>query len=93
MSWNGVISVGDDRRDWPRSSWGSRDRAQAAREDRVRAELNALTREPEREFKPLPVQAPNPMGGFSLYAKPRRRGETYRSREVDRLIDSVLGRR
>ena len=90
MSWNSVVSLGPDFRDWPRESWGSRDRVQAAREDRVRA----LTREPPRSFEPLPVFAPNPMGGFSLYSKPRRRGDTYRSRQIDALLEQLgVGRR
>jgi hypothetical protein len=51
---------------------GGRPRCRTCRRCR---ELAAVTREPEQEFKPLPIQAPNALGGFSLHAKPPRRGE------------------
>ena len=56
--------------------------------------LAALTREPEREFEALPTQSPNPMGTFSLHVKPPRRGQSFRSRQIDALLESLgYGRR
>jgi hypothetical protein len=66
MNWNGIITVGDDWRDWPRETWGSQDRAKARREARGRAEVKALTTQPPRAFEPLPVVPLHTMPGFSL---------------------------
>jgi hypothetical protein len=38
---------------------------------------------------PLPVQPAHLMPAFSLFDNPRRRGETYRNREVDRLLAAI----
>jgi hypothetical protein len=90
MSWNNIVSLGDDDfRRYPRRYWGSKDRARAAREDRIRAELKALTHTPAREFEPLPIQSPNPMGAFSLNPRPSRLGQGARSRNVDQLLEHL----
>jgi class 3 adenylate cyclase len=49
-------------------------------------ELAALTREPQREFKALPIPSPNPVSGFSLYAKPSRDAH---GRSVDQLLEQL----
>ena len=67
-----IISLGDDWRSAPREFWGTQDRAQARREGRVRAELDALTHEPEREFTALPVVPLHTLGGFTMNPKPSR---------------------
>ena len=55
---------------------------------RMCRELAALTHEPAREFEALPALSPNPAPGFSLYAKPRRRGvgDDARAQNVDDII-------
>ena len=52
------------------------------------ARLRALTREPVREFEAVPTMSQRPMGAFSLYSKPRRRGvdDSARARNVDAII-------
>jgi hypothetical protein len=86
-----IVSLGSDFRSAPREFWGTRDRAKAAREERVRAELRALTREPQRKFEALPAMSPTPAGGFSLHATPSRASDA-RGRSVDALLEH-LGRR
>ena len=44
-----IITVGVDDRDWPRSTWGSRDRAREAERQQERARLGKM--------EPLPVEA------------------------------------
>lgn len=51
-------------------------------------ELAALTKGVE-QVGPLPVRPAHLMPAFSLYDKPRLRGETYRNREVDGLLAAM----
>jgi hypothetical protein len=60
---------------------------------RCQALAGARLRLPETELR-LPVVPQHTMPGFSLDAPKRRRGESARSREVDRLLEQLgLGRR
>jgi hypothetical protein len=44
--------------------------------------------------EPFPVRPAHPVPGFSQYDKPRRRGESYRSRQIDALLGQLgIGRR
>ena len=38
---------------------------------------------------PLPVVPQHAMSGFSLYAKPHRRGETAHDRQIDALLEQL----
>ena len=71
-----VITVGDDWRSWPPSTWGSRDRAQAQLES-------------QRETGTMPVVAPLPQLANGWFRpKPRRRVDA-RSRAIDELLENL----
>ena len=77
MTDNGIISIGDDFRRWPRKFWGSRDREVA---DALDAQTRRL-----RETGPLLPPPPN-LVSFSLY-EDRQGDRDRRRREIDRLLE------
>jgi hypothetical protein len=90
-----VISVGDDWREWPCETWGTQDRVQHAREERARAEAKAQRarmRPAPREHTPLAMGPGSDVGSFQL-DPPRQPRRDARGREIDRLLEKVLGRR
>ena len=71
-----VVTVGLDWRQWPPSTWGSRDRAQALIESQRESGIMPLA------VAPLPRLSP----GFT---KPRARGRGARSDAIDALLDDL----
>jgi hypothetical protein len=86
MSDPNIISVGN-LDDYPRHLWGTRDRAQAKREELARAQVKAM-RTPAREFAPLPGPVSD-WSGFSLDVPRRPRHQSSRSKSIDLMLDRL----
>ena len=84
-----IVSVGDDWREWDPALRGTRDRVHAKREEETRRKVKALTSEPDREFRPLPVQLEHMLGAFSLDGRPSYRHQSARSKSIDMLLDRL----
>ena len=74
----GVVSVGDDRWNFPRAEWGSLDWRREAQAERERAALP-------------PVSVPRHVfgGGFSLFPAEPSAGRDERSRSADAALDRL----
>jgi hypothetical protein len=83
-----VISVGDDYREWPRETWGTRDQVRAAREERARAEVERLTKGLPSSWQPYEPGARD-MPGFRRLNAPRSRASDPRGRRVDKILEHL----
>ena len=81
-----VISVGDDFRDWPTETWGSRDRERARAQDRVALEASA-----SKNVLPLAVpMTPGSASAFTLDAPPRPPRDPQAGRDIDDVLFKAL---
>ena len=83
-----IESVGDDYRRWPRSLWGTRDRARAAREDRARAQVKGMARATPTEFEPLPSASRRTCRRSGSIRRDRGQAVT-RSGPVDAVLEKL----
>jgi hypothetical protein len=73
-----------------------KDRAQARREERLRAAIKAQKAQltpPPREVEQLPTGPASSVSSFQLYAPGRPKGQSARSARIDALIEKHTGRR